>query len=291
MRISAKGWRLAALGGNTVALEWGDQAAGQWVQRLIGSHPCAPNAVPEAVYRLHSHQNVPGFTVFAGTDCIYNGMEPEKGVHAVMEAMMQVWIRRCTDGLMLHAALLAKRGHGLLISGESGAGKSTLSAWLMLQGWTYHGDEQMYADANDMHWEGFVRPLCFKGEWAPLFPGMATQLASVEKVGGRSLVPAALLGQMVPPETAVRPGLMLFPTYREGSDFSLQRISAGQAAMQLVHSTLNGGNLKNRGVAQIAEIVRVCPGYELNYGHFDQLAPLMELLSFTVHKSSQSVQA
>jgi hypothetical protein len=278
VRILAKGWQLAALGGNSVALEWGDPAAGLWVQRLLGCHPFSAACVPVAVYRLHTDPVERGLTVFGGTDCLYRGSDPAGGANAVMEAMMQVWTRSCRDGLMLHAALMSKRGRGLMIGGVSGAGKSSLAAWFIRQGWTYHGDEQMYADANDRHWEGYVRPLCFKGDWASMFRALVTRSESVAKVGGQTLVAANVFGQEVTPELSVRPGIMLFPTFRKGSDFSLKRLPAGQAAIRLVQSILNGGNLIHRGVAQAAGMARACPGYDVTYGHFDQLAPLLQLL-------------
>jgi hypothetical protein len=165
-----------------------------------------------------------------------------------------------------------------MIGGVSGAGKSSLAAWLIQQGWTYHGDEQMYADASDRHWEGFVRPLCFKGDWASLFPAVVTPQESMATVGAQTLVAANVFGQEVLPEVTVRPGILLFPTFRKGSDFSLQRVPAGHATIRLVQSILNGGNLVHRGVTQAADIARACPGYDLTYGHFEQLAPLLQLL-------------
>jgi hypothetical protein len=204
--------------------------------------------------------------------------------------MMQVWTWSCRDGLMLHAALVSKQGRGLMIGGVSGAGKSSLAAWFIQQGWTYHGDEQMYADATDRHWEGFVRPLCFKDDWASIFPAMVTQRESVAKVGGQTLVPANMFGQEFRPEVSVRPGVMLFPTFRKGSDFSLKRLPAGRTTIRLVQSILNGGNLIHRGVAQAAEIARACPGYDMIYGHFDQLAPLLQLLDVAGHETGNEAQ-
>jgi hypothetical protein len=285
VRILAKGWQLAALGRNSVALEWGDPAAGLWVQRVLGCHPVAAACVPVAVYRLHSDPVGGGLTVFGGTDCLYRASDPAGGAHAVMEAMMQVWIRSCRGGLMLHAALMSRQGRGLMIGGLSGAGKSSLAAWFTRQGWAYHGDELMYADAIDRHWEGFVRPLCFKDDWALMFPAIATPPEWVAKVGAQTLVPANLFGQEVLPEVSVRPGVMLFPKFVKGSDFSLKRLSAGQATIRLVQSILNGGNLIHRGVAQAAEIARACPGYDVTYGHFNQLAPLLRLLDVSRNKA------
>jgi hypothetical protein len=261
-----------------VALEWSDSTAGLWVQRLLGCHPSAAACIPVAVYRLHTDPVARGLTVFAGANCLYRASDPAGGANTVMESMMQVWTRSCRDGLILHAALMSKRGRGLMIGGVSGAGKSSLAAWFIQQGWTYHGDDQMYAEASDRHWEGFARPLCFKGDWASMFPAIAARPESVVEVGAQTLVPPDVFGQEVLPEASVRPGMMLFPTFRKGSDFSLKRLPAGQVTIRLAQSILNGGNLIHRGVAQAAEIARACPGYDMTYGHFDQLAPLLQLL-------------
>ncbi len=227
MRILAKGWQLAALGGNSVALEWGDPAAGLWVRRLLGCHPCAAACVPVSVYRLHTDPVARGLTVFGGVDCLYRGSDPAGGAHAVMEAMMHVWTRSCRDGLMLHAALMSKRGRGLMIGGVSGAGKSSLAAWFIRQGWTYHGDEQMYADASDRHWEGFVRPLCFKGDWASMFPAVAARPESVAMVAGQNLVPANVFGQEILPEALSSAWNHVVSHIPEGIGFFTQAPSRG----------------------------------------------------------------
>jgi hypothetical protein len=112
-----------------------------------------------------------------------------------------------------------------------------------------------------------------------LFPLTFAPPESVANVAGQTLVSASVFGQEAAPEVAVRPGILLFPTFRKGSEFSLKRLPAGQATIRLVQSILNGGNLVHRGVAQAAAIARACPGYEMIYGHFDQLAPLLQLLN------------
>jgi hypothetical protein len=192
--------------------------------------------------------------------------------------MMHTWTVNCFGGLMLHAALMSKHGRGILIGGASGAGKSSLAAWLMLRGWTYHGDEQIYADASDGHWEGFVRPVCLKDGWTEVFPEMNAQLDSVTSLRGQTLVPAKLLGQTCPPTQAVSAGLMVFPEFQAHSEISLKRLSPAQTVIQLVHLTLNCKNLNNGGVGQAAKIARTCPAYQLSYGNFDQLSPFLDLI-------------
>ena len=275
MKVRDRGWRLAALGGNTVALEWADREAGLWVQRLAGSHPAGEPCRAKAVYRFHSDRIEGGMTVFAGEECLYRGPDPVAAIQAVMESMMEVWNRSCVDGLMLHAGLVSKQGRGVLLCGQSGAGKSSLAAWFLTQGWSYRGDEQSYAGVD---WEGFVRPFCFKQNWQALFPDVAKSADSVAEGRGQTLVAPSAFGEQVAIEGAVRPGAFLFPEYRAGAAFACERLPAGQVAMQLVQATLNGGNLECRGVKRTAEMARAYPGYAVRYGSFAQLTPLLELL-------------
>lgn len=275
MKVRDRGWRLAALGGNTIALEWADREAGVLVQRLAGSHPEGEPGRAKTVYRFHSDRVVGGMTVFAGEECLYRGPDTAASIQAVMESMMAVWSRSCVDGLMLHAGLVSKQGRGMLLCGQSGAGKSSLAAWFLTQGWNYRGDEQSYAGTD---WEGFVRPFCFRQSWEALFPEAAKRADWVAEGRGQTLVSPSAFGWQAPAERAVRPGVLLFPEYRAGAAFSCERLPAGQVAMQLVRATLNGGNLENRGVKRTAEMARAYPGYAVRYGSFAQLTPLLELL-------------
>jgi hypothetical protein len=275
LKVRDRGWRLAALGGNTIALEWADREAGVWVHRLAGNHPEGAPCRAKAVYRFHSDRVEGGMTVFSGEQCLYRGPDAVAAIQTVMESMMDVWSRSCLDGPMLHAGLVSKQERGMLLCGTSGAGKSSLAAWFSTQGWSYRGDEQSYAGID---WEGFVRPLCFKENWGALFPEVAKSSDWVAQGRGQTLVAPSAFGCQASAERAVRPGVFLFPEYRSGAAFACERLPAGQVTMQLVQATLNGGNLESRGVRRTAEMARAYPGYAVRYGSFAQLTPLLELL-------------
>jgi HprK-related kinase A len=64
--------------------------------------------------------------------------------------------------LMLHAAVLERDGHALIMPGDPGAGKSTLTAALMLDGWRLLSDEIALIDRNDGLLYGLARPVSLK---------------------------------------------------------------------------------------------------------------------------------
>jgi hypothetical protein len=277
--MSSKGWRLASLGGTIISFEWADRAAGLGIQYLLESHPSSISTFPiAATYRLHSNRSRSGLTVFEDSSCIFSESDQASSLGILLGSMMHTWTVNCFGGLILHAALMSKRGKGLMIGGASGAGKSSLAAWLMGRGWTYHGDEQMYADATDGRWEGFARPVCLKDGWNDIFPDINSPVDQVTRVRGQNLVPAKLFGQTCMPAQAVSAGLMVFPVFQAESDVSLKRLSPAQAAIQLVHLTLNCKNLSNGGVGQAAKMARSFPAYQLSYGNFDQLLPFLDLI-------------
>ncbi|HEY4253065.1 MAG TPA: hypothetical protein VGM87_17780 [Roseomonas sp.] len=73
----------------------------------------------------------------------------EAGLAVMVETILvNLAVHRTPHLAALHAALVARDGRGLLLSGESGAGKSTLVTALLSQGWDYGTDELVMLTAD-----------------------------------------------------------------------------------------------------------------------------------------------
>lgn len=272
---SEAGYRCLAFAGQVVALEWADALAGRWLRQLVQSHPQFQPALPSAVFRAHTGSGGSTFTVFQNTTCLYRGDCPGSGLQALLDALMRHCIRSCHNGLMLHAGLVSKQGTGCLIAGVSGAGKSTLVAWLLDQGWHYHGDELTHVDLEGSAFEGFARSLCVKGDDRSSLPDAWAEAEALPPHPQRSLlVVDDRLSAGCPAPATLAPGCILFPSFRAGEDLTLTPLSAGQTAIRLVESVLNGGNLPRHGLASVAALARRVPGLRLRYGHSRQLTGL-----------------
>lgn len=274
------GVRCLEFGGHVIALEWADAAAGAWVSLLTDAHPSAPASLPTKVFRLHTGTSGPQLTVFSDHACIYRGDVPADGLHSLMEAMMNHWVRASCGGLMLHAGLVSREGRGLMLPGPSGSGKSSLIAWLTQRGWAYHGDELVFVSSDGSAWQGFARPLCLKGDWRSLFPQRDLAVEALQGATDRCMVPASAFSRLrgAGPESAL-PWRIVFPTHTPGQTAELRRVSAGQSAIRLVQAVLNGGNLPQRGMSVIGGMARSIEVFDLRYGGFGDLDASIEALA------------
>ena len=95
----------------------------------------------------------------------YSPFKPLPADHAF--AMLEWGMNWCMAGrahhyLMLHAAVLERRGACVIMPGEPGAGKSTLTAALMLSGWRLLSDELTLVDRDDGQIAALARPVSLK---------------------------------------------------------------------------------------------------------------------------------
>ncbi|CAN5209774.1 HprK-related kinase A [soil metagenome] len=95
----------------------------------------------------------------------YSPFKPLPADHAF--AMLEWGMNWCMVGrahhyLMLHAAVLERRGACVIMPGEPGAGKSTLTAALMLSGWRLLSDELTLVDRDDGRIAALARPVSLK---------------------------------------------------------------------------------------------------------------------------------
>ena len=85
----------------------------------------------------------------------------------------------------IHGALIARRGHGVVLCGESFAGKSTLAYACARAGWTYVTDDGTHLVRNraDRYAVGDPHTLRLREDARDLFPELADQLAVVRPNG------------------------------------------------------------------------------------------------------------
>lgn len=177
----------------------------------------------------------------------------------------------CHQYLIVHAAVLARGEHALVLPAPSGAGKSTLTAALALRdGWRLLSDELALFDPAT-------------GELVPLARPISLKNASIEVIA--RLAPEARMGRVVretvkgrvthvqPPPDAVRdmdrgarPRWVILPRYRAAAPARLQRIPRGQAFMRLVDNAFNYPVHGARGFEFLADVVQACDCHEFEYG-------------------------
>jgi HprK-related kinase A len=189
---------------------------------------------------------------------------------------------RSHNFLMLHAAVVEKNGHAVVLPGSPGSGKSTLCAALVHSGWRLLSDEFGLVPHGASDFVPVPRPMALKNEAIDAF---------------RSFAPNAVLGPRIP-ETRkgtvahVRPPTdsvrrqselaparwLVFPRWQAGSRLEPTRLSKSRSLMALATNAFNYDLLGEQGFCTAREIVNACDALSLVYSDLGEAIALLDEL-------------
>lgn len=190
---------------------------------------------------------------------------------------------RCYGFLMLHAGVLERNGHAMLLPAAPGDGKSTLCAGLAFRGWRLFSDEF-----------GLLRP--GSTDMLPVPRPVALKNGSVEII--REFAPAAEIGPLTrntrkgdvahlkPPADAVRrqhtsapAALVVFPRWEAGAAVELEDLSPAEAFMRLAVNAFNYELLGEAAFDTVRRLVEGARCFSLRYGDLEAAADCLGALA------------
>jgi hypothetical protein len=276
--------RLISFAGSTVAIEHDGAQAAHVVAFLYRHVPHAGAGAPHVTFRLLSGGESGRMVLYRGERLLYDGDSAADVANLLLGDSCHELADQSHDGLLFHAAALARRGKGLILPGTIGAGKSTLAAWLLARGFDYLTDELVFVAPGAGGFQAFTRPLNLKPPARAIlqrqfdFEGQSRQLFSGSQF---DLVPPSLINprsRMSEPDLS----LILFPRYLSESAFELQRLSKAQAGLELMQCLVNARNLPDYGFSEITRLARKAPAYQMSYAGFDQVGEAVETMLDTL---------
>jgi HprK-related kinase A len=189
----------------------------------------------------------------------------------------------CHQYLVLHAAVVERSGHALVLPAPPGSGKSTLCAGLVSRGWRLLSDEL-----------ALIEPA--SGEVVPLPRPVSLKNASIDVIRGFSA--QAVLGptvhdtlkgsvaHMKPPVESVRradkrarPCWIVVPRYESGAPLRFEPLARGRVFMHLVDSAFNYHLHRRRGFEVLAQLTSASACYELAYSDLAQAVEACDRLA------------
>jgi HprK-related kinase A len=189
---------------------------------------------------------------------------------------------RCHDHLVLHAGVVERQGHAVVLPALPGSGKSTLTAALVCRGYRLLSDEFAIVRLSDGMVVPMLKPLALKNE-------------SIDVI--RAFAPGAVIGpsfprtrkgtvaHMAPDEasvagrrTAARPSLVVFPKYVAGSELQSAPVLRSRAFTRLAVNSFNYAKLGPQGFDAVGELVESCECYSLQYSSLDEAVQTVDEL-------------
>lgn len=181
---------------------------------------------------------------------------------------------RAHQYLMLHAAVLERDGHALLMPAMPGSGKSTLCAALAHRGWRLLSDEF-----------GLLHPQT--GQVWPLPKPIPLKNRSIAVI--REAIPEAIMGPVFPgtrkgdvshvkppADSALRqlepatPAWVLFPRYQADSPTQFRSQSPEMGFVRLSRNSFNYRVMGEKGFRSTARLIRGCSIHQLTYSNLDE---------------------
>lgn len=175
--------------------------------------------------------------------------------------------------LVLHAAVVEKDGHALVMPAPPVSGKSTLCAALVSSGWRLLSDELTIICLDDCSVVPLPRPVGLKNESIEVirryFPG-ATLGPTVHDTS------KGTVAHMAPPVASVRqqrqqskPAWILFPKYTAGHPFELSVQPKAVTHASLIENAFNYTVLGKRAFECLGQLVDNSACYALEYSDLD----------------------
>ncbi len=182
--------------------------------------------------------------------------------------------------LLVHAAVVEKDGHVLILCGKPGAGKSTLCAALSCHGWRLFSDEMAVIDLVTNEIIPCVRPVSLKNKAidiiSELSPGTVFGVSYKDTAKGT-------LSHMKPSKYSVENGdvrafakWVVFPQYKHGAATSLKELSKGQTVIELAKNSFNYNSLGIQGFNSLCDLVEGSHCYEFEYSDLNEAISLFD---------------
>jgi HprK-related kinase A len=180
--------------------------------------------------------------------------------------------------LILHAAVVEKKGNVLILCGLPGAGKSTLCAALVSRGWRLFSDEMAIINNQNNQIIPFVRPISLKNNSIDIIKQFSPDI-----VMGQNFLDTAkgTVSHMKPPKTNVleaqTPAIgkwIVFPHYVAESETKLLPISKGETVIKLAENSFNYNVQGGNGFNTLCELVENSDCYTFTYSQLDEAIAL-----------------
>jgi HprK-related kinase A len=175
--------------------------------------------------------------------------------------------------LNIHAAVVEKDGQAVVMPGSPGSGKSTLCAAMVHQGWRLLSDEMALLCVRTGLLAPIPRPVGLKNQSIHIVQKLSQDIIINNPVHDTA---KGSVAHMRPPASSVsaageqaRPRMVVFPTFKAGSDTELKPLSKGKTLLKIADNSFNYNILGPLGFDCLTTLLDRTDGYQLTYSSLD----------------------
>ncbi len=181
--------------------------------------------------------------------------------------------RRMNQVLLLHAGVVERDGHALVMPALPGSGKSTLTAALSLRGWRLLSDEFGAFDLTSRCFLPALKPVALKNESIPVMrrfdpaAPLGPEFPKTRKGTVAHLAPSAAAVAAV--HQPAWPGAVVLPRWQAGSATRLEPVLPQMAFSSLAFNAFNYAVMGAAGFEAAVSLAQGCPAWQLIYSDLD----------------------
>jgi HprK-related kinase A len=203
---------------------------------------------------------------------------------------------RSHDHLVLHAGVVERRGHAVVLPALPGSGKSTLTAALVCRGYRLLSDEFAVVRLSDGMTVPMLKPLALKNESIDVIrafaPGVVLGPRFPKTRKGTVAHMAPDFASVAKRRMSARPSLIVFPKYVADTQLQCLPMLRSRAFTRLAVNSFNYSKLGPQGFDAVGELIESCECYSLQYSSLDEavetLDELIEIVAEDVSTAPRS---
>jgi len=184
--------------------------------------------------------------------------------------------------LILHAGVVEKGGHAVIMAAPPGSGKSTLCAGLVARGWRLLSDELALISPEDGRLIPLPRPVSLKNDAIDVIRSFAPEVTigreSADTTKGTVAHMKAPHDSIARADEHARPAWVICPKYEKGVPACLEPRSRAQTFMHVIKNAFNYSVLGVRGFQTAAALIDVCDCYDFTYSSLDEAIDIFDAL-------------
>ena len=211
--------------------------------------------------------------------------EPLPANHAfpMLEWMLNYCVSSRAHGyLIIHAAVVEKNGHAVILPAPPGSGKSTLCAALVSRGWRLLSDELTLIGLDDQQITPLPRPVSLKNASIPIMQAYAPDGSFTRSATDTA---KGTVAHLKAPDDSVarasepaRAAWVVFPKYQAGAEVTVEPIAPARAFMRVAENAFNYSLTGERGFHALGRMMDGCTSFDFTYSKLDDAIALFDNL-------------